>query len=94
MDDYNGTKGIAAPHLDPVHLHGVHDTSIYLYLPKARGAELTELGWAEPHQDEDFGMDFLLFGLGTETESNIAFSVIGESIAFARSPARRGWRVC
>jgi hypothetical protein len=38
--------------LEPVHLHGVEDTSVHLCLPVARGVELTELGWAIPHQYE------------------------------------------
>lgn len=35
---------------EPVHLHGVDDTSVHLVLPPERGRELVELGWAEPHQ--------------------------------------------
>jgi hypothetical protein len=46
--------------LEPVHIHGVHDTSIHLCLPPERGRELTELGWLEAHQYEDFGTEFMV----------------------------------
>lgn len=70
--------------LEPVHLHGVHDTSIHVCLPLIRGAELTELGWAEPHQYEDFGTEFLIYGPRTAKELDFVLSVIEESIRFAR----------
>lgn len=73
--------------LEPVHLHGVHDTRIHPCLPKERGAELTELGWAEPHQYEDFGTEFLIYGPRTGAELDFVLSVIGESIRFARGSA-------
>ena len=70
--------------LEPVHLHGVHDTSVHVCLPAARGAELTELGWAEPHQYEDFGTEFMVYGPRTEAELDFVLSIIVESISFAR----------
>lgn len=33
--------------LEPVHLHGVQDTSVHLVLPATRGEELVRLGRAE-----------------------------------------------
>lgn len=74
--------------LEPVHLHGVHDTSVHLCLPAARGAELTELGWAEPHQYEDFGTEFMVYGPRSETELEFVLSIIVESISFARHARR------
>lgn len=71
--------------LEPVHLHGVSDTSVHLVLPAGRGARLVELGWAEPHQFADFGTEFMLYGPRTETEVAIVLSIIEESLAFARS---------
>ncbi|MBR7832961.1 hypothetical protein KDL01_06790 [Actinospica durhamensis] len=71
--------------LEPVHLHGVSDTSVHLVLPAERGARLRELGWAEPHQFGDFGTEFMVYGPRTEDEVAIVLSIIQESLAFARS---------
>jgi hypothetical protein len=73
--------------LEPVHLHGVDDTSTHLCLPAARGLELTELGWATPHQYEDFGTEFLVYGPRDDSELEVVLSIVEESIAFARDPA-------
>lgn len=70
--------------LEPVHLHGVHDTSVHLCLPPARGAELTELGWSQPHQYEDYGTEFMIYGPRTDAELEIVLSIIIESLSFAR----------
>jgi hypothetical protein len=71
--------------LEPVHLHGVSDTSVHLVLPNIRGARLVELGWAEPHQFADFGTEFMVYGPRTEAEVAVVLSIIRESLAFARS---------
>jgi hypothetical protein len=71
--------------LEPVHLHGVTDTSVHLVLPAGRGARLVELGWAEPHQFGDFGTEYMVYGPRTEAEVAIVLSIIQESLAFARS---------
>jgi len=70
--------------LEPVHLHGVDDTSVHLTLPAGRGAELVELGWAEPHQYADFDTEFMVYGPRDENELDEVLSVIVESLAFAR----------
>lgn len=78
--------------LEPVHLHGVHDTSVHLCLPAARGVELSELGWSEPHQYEDFGTEFMIYGPRTEAELDFVLTIIVESLWFARRaslPAER-----
>jgi hypothetical protein len=72
--------------LEPVHLHGVHDTSIHLCLPAARGSELNELGWLERHQYADFGTEFLVYGPRDNSELDFVLSLIEESLSFAR-----GW---
>jgi hypothetical protein len=72
--------------LEPVHLHGVDDTSAHLCLHAARGRELTRLGWATPHQYEDFGTEFLVYGPRDEAELEVVLGIIEESIAFARAP--------
>lgn len=70
--------------LEPVHLHGVTDTSVHLVLPHERGEELVALGWAEPHQYEDFGTEYMIYGPRDLAEVDDVVSVIEESIAFAR----------
>ncbi len=70
--------------LEPVHLHGVFDSSIHLCLPAERGHELTELGWAQPHQYEDFGTELLVYGPRDSDELDMVLSFIVESLAFAR----------
>lgn len=70
--------------LEPVHLHGVQDTSIHLVLPPDRGDELVRLGWAEPHQYADFATEHMLYGPRDGNELEAVVSVIEESLAFAR----------
>ncbi len=70
--------------LEPVHLHGVEDTSIHLCLPAPRGQELTRLGWAEPHQYGDYGTEFLVYGPRDDHELRVVLALIAESLTFAR----------
>ena len=70
--------------LEPVHLHGVDDTSLHLCLPQLRGQSLADLGWVEPHQFGDFGTEFLVYGPRTYEELAIVLSIVEESIEFAR----------
>jgi hypothetical protein len=74
--------------LEPVHLHGVDDTSLHLCLPADRGRQLTDLGWAEPHQYEDFGTEFMVYGPRTEAELEFVVAIIEESLEFARGIRR------
>ena len=76
--------------LEPVHLHGVTDTSVHLVLPAGRGARLVELGWAEPHRFAGFGTEFTVYGPRTEGEVATVLSIIQESLAFARSDRSGG----
>jgi hypothetical protein len=69
--------------LEPVHLHGVADTSIHLCLPVERAEEVAALGWAEPHQYGDFGTELLVYGPRDVDELEIVLELIGESLAFA-----------
>ena len=71
--------------LEPVHIHGVHDTSLHVCLPASRGNQLTELGWAEPHQYEDFGTEFMIYGPRDDDELDVVLGIVDESLAFARS---------
>ncbi len=70
--------------LEPVHLHGFDDTSVHLCLPAERGRQLTELGWAEPHQFEEFGTEFMVYGPRSTDELAVVLSLVQESIRFAR----------
>jgi hypothetical protein len=71
--------------LEPVHLHGVHDTSLHLCLPTSRAAEVIAAGWAEPHQYGDYGTELLVYGPRDDDELAIVLGFIGESLAFARA---------
>ena len=70
--------------LEPAHLHGVDDTSLHLCLPAERGRQLTILGWAEPHQYEDFGTEFMVYGPRSADELEVVVSIVEESLDFAR----------
>lgn len=70
--------------LEPVHLHGVHDTSVHLTLPAARGAELVRHGWAEPHQYAEFDTEFLVYGPRDLEELTQVVALVEESLDFAR----------
>ncbi|MEO6115501.1 MAG: hypothetical protein ABIP33_03865 [Pseudolysinimonas sp.] len=70
--------------LEPVHLHGVHDTSLHLCLPTSRGAELIAAGWAEPHQYGDYGTELLVYGPRDDDELAVVLGLIAESLAFAQ----------
>lgn len=68
---------------EPVHIHGVHDTSAHLVLAPDRGAELCELGWVEPHQYADFGTEFMVYGPRDQTELEQVLTIIQESLTWA-----------
>ncbi|MEP6482010.1 MAG: hypothetical protein ABJA94_08400 [Rhodoglobus sp.] len=71
--------------LEPVHLHGVDDTSIHLCLPRERAATVIAAGWAEPHQYGDFGTELLVFGPRDSAELELIVGFIRESLDFART---------
>jgi hypothetical protein len=71
--------------LEPVHLHGVDDTSVHLCVPPDRGRQLVELGWAEPHGFQELGTEYMVYGPRSPAELEVVLSVIEESIAFARA---------
>ena len=74
--------------LEPVHLHGVDDTSVHLCLPARRGQELTTLGWAEPHQYEDHGTEFMVYAPRGDRELAAVLSIVVESLDYARGLTR------
>ena len=75
--------------LEPVHIHGVFDTSIHLCLPSARAMEVCEAGWGEPHQYADFGTEIMIYGPRDAEELEVAVAFIEESLAFARAANAR-----
>lgn len=70
--------------LEPAHLHGVHDTSVHLVLPRPRAVKVCADGWAIPHQYGDFGTEVLVYGPRDVEELAVVLGLIEESIRFAR----------
>ncbi|MBM7785906.1 luciferase domain-containing protein [Tenggerimyces flavus] len=73
------------PPLEPVHLHGVTDTSLHLCLPRERAAEVCALGWGEPHGYVEHDTEIMVYGPRDDAELAIVLGLIEESLAFARS---------
>ena len=69
--------------VEPVHLHGMDDTSIHLCLPPERAAELCDRGWAEPHQYADHGSEIMVYGPRDEFELEFVVGLIAESVGWA-----------
>lgn len=72
------------PPLEPIHIHGPHDTSIHLCLPPERALEVCELGWGEPHQFTDFGTEIMVYGPRNKSELKIVLKFISEGLSYAR----------
>ena len=70
--------------LEPVHIHGVTDTSTHLCLPIERALMICELGWGEVHPYGDFGTEIMVYGPRDEAELEVIVSIIEESLEFAR----------
>lgn len=71
--------------LEPVHLHGVFDTSLHLCLPVRRARDVCALGWGEPHRYVGHGTEIMVYGPRDREELLVVMQLVGESIAFARS---------
>ncbi len=74
--------------LEPVHLHGVFDTSVHLCLPAERATEVCEAGWGEPHHYADFGTETMVYGPRDAAELGVVLGFVAESLAFARESNR------
>lgn len=83
------TSLATADPLEPVHLHDVTDTSLHLCLPAARAREVCALGWGEPHGYADHDTEIMVFGPRDHDELEVVLGLVRESLAFARSAARR-----
>lgn len=70
--------------LEPVHLHGVADTSLHLCLPADRAREVCEEGWGEPHGYADHATEIMVYGPRTEAELGVVLGLVRESLGFAR----------
>ena len=68
---------------EPVHLHGVTDTSLHLVIHPAYGRRLSALGWAEPHQYGERGTEYLVYGPRDADELRVVVAIIRESLAWA-----------
>jgi phospholipase/carboxylesterase len=73
--------------LEPVHLHGVFDTSLHLCLPVNRAREVCALGWGEPHRYVGHETEIMFYGPRDRVELLLLIGLVRESIAFA-APAR------
>ena len=70
--------------LEPVHIHGQHDTSLHLCLLLSYAQEVCELGWGEVHQFADYGTEIMIYGPRNEHELEIVLGLVRESLQFAR----------
>jgi pyroglutamyl-peptidase len=70
--------------LEPVHLHGIDDTSIHLCLPKDLVATVLETGWGELHPYGDHGTEVMIYGPRDAAELEVVMGLIEASLAFAR----------
>ena len=72
------------PPLEPVHLHGVTDTSAHLCLPADRAREICALGWGEPHGYAEHDTEVMIYGPRDADELPVVLGLIRESLAHAR----------
>lgn len=72
------------PPLEPVHLHGVDDTSSHLCLPADRARQVYELGWGEPHGYADHATEVMVYGPRDTGELHVVLALVRESLDHAR----------
>ncbi len=70
--------------LEPVHIHGFHDTSIHACLPIKRVLEVCLTGWGESHAHADHETEIMIYGPRNEEELEVVLGLIRESLNFAR----------
>ena len=70
--------------VEPVHLHGVHDTSSRVVLPSWRAGQVCADGWGIADTRGDTGTAVLVFGPRDLAELAVVVGLIAERIAFAR----------
>lgn len=94
-DTVDPTTSLASPgeRLEPVHLHGVTDTSLHLCLPRARAEEVCAAGWGESHQYADHATEIMVYGPRDDAELAVVLGFVRESLDVARGrnvPSRSG----
>ncbi|WP_225220237.1 luciferase domain-containing protein [Oerskovia merdavium] len=82
----NPTTSLATPdqRLEPVHLHGVTDTSLHLCLPRERAQEVCAAGWGEAHQYADHATEIMVYGPRDADEMAVVLGLVRESLDVAR----------
>ncbi len=70
--------------LEPVHLHGVTDTSVHLCLPPDLVERALDTGWAEVHQYGDHGTEVMVYGPRDTDELAVVLGLVRASLAWAR----------
>ena len=70
--------------LEPVHLHGVTDTSLHLCLPRERAVEVCASGWGEPHTYAGHETEIMVYGPRDRDELATVIGIVRESLAYAR----------
>ena len=70
--------------LEPVHIHGVRDTSIHLCLPRDRVDDVIAAGWGEEHPYGDWRSEIMVYGPRSDDEVETVLALIEESLSWAR----------
>lgn len=71
--------------LEPVHLHGVAETSLHLCLPRERAEEVCAAGWGEAHQYADHATEIMVYGPRDADDLAVVLGFIRESLDGARA---------
>ena len=77
--------------LEPVHIHGVRDTSIHLCLPSDRVDDVISAGWGEEHPYSDWHSEIMVYGPRNDNEVEIVLALIEESLTWARELNSQGF---
>jgi hypothetical protein len=70
--------------LEPVHIHGVRDTSVHLCLPRDRVGDVIAAGWGEEHPNGDWHSEMMVYGPRNDDEVETVLALIEESLSWAR----------
>lgn len=80
-----GSSLAPEPPVEPVHLHGVTDTSLHLCLPEAIAPGVCQQGWGEPHGYAQQRTEILVYGPRDDAELATVLALVEASLAFARA---------
>ncbi len=76
------------PPLEPVHVHGVTDTSSHLCLPAGKARHVCDLGLGEPHGFADHETEVMVYGPRDALEVQVVLGLVRESLDHARRANR------